>query len=141
MNIFNQNILSEGDFLNKATASQPLSAGKFILNCLIAALIGVTEILILCGICALILNSVQAPEKLYFVCAVIIYLLSSVIAGVASKRKNGHSALFCGVLSGALLIGILFALSLIFVNLEPQAPLWQLAVLPLGATVGAAAVK
>ena len=127
--------------MNKATALQPLSAGKFILNCLIAALIGIAAIFVLCGICALILNSAQAPEKLYSVCAVIIYLLSSLAAGFTAKRKNGRSALFCGVLSGIFLIGILFALSLMLVTVEAAAPLWQLAILPLGATVGAMAGK
>lgn len=124
-------------FLNKATSSQTPAFGKFVLNCLVAALVGILLLLVLCGICALILNTVENPDGLYGVCGTVIYVISALVCGAVAKRKNGCSALFCGILSGGVLIALIFALSLVFVFVQPQAPLWQTAILPFGAVVGA----
>lgn len=124
-------------FLNKTASSQNITFGKFVLNCITAAVVGIALILTLCAICSFILNSIENPDGFYGICAIVIYALSSTVTGVVAKRKNGCSALFCGVLSGGMLIVFLFVLSLVFVFVQPQTSLWQAAILPLGAVVGA----
>lgn len=124
-------------FLNKATSSQTPAFGKFVLNCLVAALVGIVILLVLCGICSVILNTAENPDGLYGICAVVIYAVSALVCGAVAKRKNGCSALFCGILSGGFLIAFIFAVSLAFVFVQPQSPLWQAAILPFCAVIGA----
>lgn len=123
--------------MNKATSSQTPTFGKFVLNCLVAAIVGLSLLIVLCGICAVILNTAENPDGLYGICATAIYAVSALVCGAVAKRKNGCSALFCGILSGGILIALIFALSLVFVFVQPQAPMWQTAILPFAAVVGA----
>lgn len=120
----------------KNSAATVPSPGKFILNCLIASIFGVASVLILSLIASVILNSVTKPEGLYKIVSIAVYIISSILCGIVTKRKNGYSALFCGLASGGMLIALMFVLSLA-IPVQPQAPLWQIIILPAGAVLGA----
>ena len=127
--------------MNKTVASASPAPGKFILNCLVSALVGSVIIIILCGIASVILNGVHEPDGLYGICAIIIYAVSSFVGGVSAKRKNRRSALFCGLLNAGFMILIVLAVSFILPAAKPSAPLWQILILPAASVLGAVLVN
>ncbi len=127
--------------MNKTASSAAPSMGKFILNSLISAIIAALCILIMNFFAAIILNMTDNPESFYNVCAIIIYIIASVMGGIIAKRKNKASALFSGLLSGGFIILMLFIIPLVVPMLNTNTPWWQILILPAGAVLGALFVK
>lgn len=127
--------------MNKTASSAAPSMGRFILNSLVSAIIAALGILIMNFLAAIILNMTDNPEGFYSICAIIIYVISSVISGVIAKRKNKTSALFSGLLSGGFIILMLFIIPLVVPMLNTNTPWWQILILPAGAVLGALFVK
>lgn len=123
--------------MNKAVTTVSPAPGKFILNCLVSALVGSVILIILSAIASVVLNTLREPDGLYGICAIIICAVSSFAGGVSAKRKNKRSALFCGLLNAGFMILILIAASFILQSVESNAPIWQMLILPAGSVMGA----
>lgn len=127
--------------MNKASASTRPGISGFLLNCLVASVIGGILIFLLSFVAAVILSYTENPDSAYTLCSMAISILSAIITGWICKRKNGYSAMLCGIVSGLFLIAIIFASSLAFYDVTPTSAMWQLLFYPLGAVLGAMFTK